>query len=1080
MTKKYKWSEKTVNCGHTKFSSLLLHFILLFFVVFGSSNLAFSQTGQDKYKFSGIVFAKSDGLPIPGVSVLIKGTSTGAISDLDGKFSLDVKSDDILILSMVGFQTTELRVDGKTSAEINLEILYNSLDDVVVIGYGNQKKGDVTGSISSIKGDEILKTQPVTIDQALQGKIAGMVVQQISGQPGGGVSLQVRGMTSFGGGSPLYVLDGIQLNIGSAGNGTNPIAGINPSEIESVNVLKDASATAIYGARGTDGVIIITTKRGKKSAPKITYEAYTGFQQLTKKLSVMDLREYATFTNERNTGIGWGWDTRPEFANPQYLGKGTDWQDELFRNAPMSNHSLSVTGGDERTQYFLSGSIYNQEGIALGSEFKRLSFRLNLDNKTTNWLKIGTNIQLVNIDENLNSSGNSNLGGVIKDALSQTPDIPVVNSDGSWGGRYNPNGWINNTVNPYAIAQINKADANRKQLYSSFYAEIELAKGLVLRNEASANFSLSSEDRFNPNYVMGLVENLNNSGSYNTSQSINTSITNYFNYTHVFANIYNLNLMLGHEAALDKSESVSGYRSHYPSNNVQVLNSGDPTTATNGGNKGHGAREAYFSRLNFGLNDKYLLTGTVRYDGNAIFSVKNQWVWSYSGAFAWKLNNEKFLSGISAINELKLRVGYGLTNKAAGRSYAYASTFSTVATGITGIAQYQTNIGNPDLKWEQTKNGTIGLDGSFLDWRINFSVDFYNKATDRLAMQASLPMYSGIAIGWSPGTFESPYINVGSMNNKGFDFRISTTNIKKKDFVWKTDLTVSRNINEVLKLNTDGAPIIGSKSRTIEGHSLGEFYGYVVEGVYANKVDFLGDPEKGIKPAARPVNSDGVMYSYGSALGSIWYGDIKFKDINGDGVITEKDQTYLGSPIPKFQLGLNNSVSYKNFDFNIFFSANYGNKVFNQMRVDGENPRMSVGNLSSLMDYAKLALIDPAGSATDVNNVYVLNPETKIQGIRNDNTNENNRTSDRYIEDGSFIKCKTISLGYTFPASWLQRVHISYLRAYVNVTNVFTITKYSGMDPEIGSWDPREAGVDYGYYPQSRVFTFGVNVSLNK
>ena len=317
------------------------------------------------------------------------------------------------------------------------------------------------------------------------------------------------------------------------------------------------------------------------------------------------------------------------------------------------------------------------------------------------------------------------------------------------------------------------------------------------------------------------------------------------------------------------------------------------------------------------------------------------------------------------------------------------------------------------------------------------------------------------------------------MDNKGFDFRISSTNIKREDLTWRTDLTVSRNFNKVLKLNNDGAPIMGNKSKTIVGRSLGEFYGYVVEGVYANPVDFLGDSEKGIDPVARPVDSNGNMYPVGSASGSIWYGDFKFKDINGDGVIDTKDQTFLGSPLPKVQLGLNNSFSYRNFDLNIFFTANYGNKIFNQIRVTGEDPLTNSGYLKDLKNYAKLGLIDPEGSATDVNNVYVINPDTKIHGNRNDRTNGNERNSDLYIEDGSFIKCKNISFGYTVPQTLTRKAHISSLRVYVNVSNAFTITKYKGMDPEIGSWDPINAGLDYGFYPQPRVFMFGLNISLN-
>lgn len=1082
MTEKFKFKDSTQSLFRPrkglKFSIVFLALSLL--VQFITPPEVFSQE-LAKHKVVGKVIGTSDNNAIPGANIRVKGTTIGTVTDMNGNFSLDVDENSVIVISYIGYVSEEISVAGKTSIEVKLVEDIANLQDVVVIGYGTKKRKDVTGAISSVTSEEIMKSQPVTIEQALQGKIAGMVVNQISGQPGGAVSVQVRGLTSFGGGQPLYVLDGVMLEgltmIGAGTKmGTNPLSGLNPSEIESIDVLKDASATAIYGSKGTDGVIIITTKRGKTSAPKITYEANVGFQQLPNKLPVMDLKEYATFLNDRSaTGIGWDWDTRAALANPQYLGKGTDWQEVLFRNAPMTNHTVSVGGGDTRTQYYVSGSYSSQEGIALGSKFDRMSIRLNLDNKTTNWLKIGTSLQLINLDNNVTASD----GEVIQKALSQTPDIALKNPDGSWGGRYDGNGWIAAVPNPVAMATINTNKVNTKQAFGNLYAEINFARGLVLRNEVSSNFSLSAQTYFSPSYQMGLMSKLTSDGSYNTSQSVYSSIKNYLTYNHLFASIYSLNAMVGHEASANKSEAVGASRTNFPSNNVTVINGGDATSAKNSGSKQQWAMESFFGRPDIGIKDKYLLTGTIRDDGSSKYSPNNRWVISYSGALAWKLNNEQFFKSISAISELKLRVGYGLTNKPGGRDYAYASTLGTVATGLTGIAQLTQNIGNPDLKWEQTKNANIGLDGALFNWRINFSIDFYDKKTDGLAMQASLPRYTGTANGWNPGALDAPWVNVGSMDNKGFDFRISSTNIKKNDLTWRTDLTVSRNFNKVLKLNTDGAPIMGSKSKTVEGRSIGDFYGYVVEGVYANPIDFLGDPDNGINPVARPVDSKGVMFPVGTASGSIWYGDYKFKDMNGDGVIDTKDQTFLGSPLPKVQLGFNNSFSYKNFDLNIFFTANYGNKVYNQLRVSGENPNTNSGYMKVLKDYARLALVDPNGSATDVNNVYVENPGTKIHGFRNDNTNGNDRISNLFVEDGSFIKCKNISLGYTVPENLIRKAHISSLRVYVNVSNAFTLTKYKGMDPEIGSWDPINAGVDYGYYPQPRVFMFGLNISLN-
>jgi len=1043
--------------------TICLQILLLLGILSGSKNLS-AQT----IKISGIIISKSNATPIPGATVALKGTSRFAITDGEGKFTIEGPTGSVLVITMIGYHKKEV-VAKTASLEVEMTETISQLEDVVIIGYGQVKRRDVTGAISSISGDELRKTQPVTFDQALQGKVAGVVAQQISGQPGGAVSLQIRGLSSFGGGSPMYVIDGIIIgSTASLGTGVNPLAGINPSEIETIDVLKDASATAIYGSQATNGVIVITTKRGRVAPPSISYDMYTGYQELPKKLPVMNLREYATFINDRNTGLGWGFDTRPQFVNPKYLGEGTNWQKELFRKAPMYNHTLSINGGDVRTQYLLSASYFNQEGIALGSNFRRISLRLNLDNKTTNWLKIGTSLQLINIKENVNSTSSN----VINTALSQTPDIAVKNEDGSWGGAYNPNGWVNSTVNPYAIALINKDQVKRNQLFGNLYAEIAFFKDLTLRNEATASYSMATEDKFNPTYTFGLVKNNTNSGYNNFSQSLFTTIRNFLTYSHVFKEKYNLNVLLGHEAQLNTNEATSAGRTNFPSNNVQVISSGDPTTATNSGTKGQSAQESYFGRINLSINDRYLFTANVRSDGSSKFAPQNRWVTTYSGAFAWKLNNENFLKSVKDINELKLRLGYGLTNNQNIRDYAYTSTLATVATGLTGIAQLTQNVGNPYVQWEKTKYANIGMDGALFNWRLNFSVDFYNRRTDGLILQIPLPLYSGTAIGYAPGSLDAPYVNVGSVNNKGFDFRISSTNIKTKNFSWKTDVTVSRNINKVIKLNTDGASLDRQYSKTAVGRSIGEFYGYVIDGgVFATKKD--------LETHALPTKN-GAPLPVGAAGGSIWYGDLKFKDLNGDGVINERDQTYLGSPIPKYQIGFNNTFSYKNVDLNIFFAANIGNKVFNQLRVNGEYPGTSFGYLRALMDHANLTLIDPAGSSTDINNIKVTNPETKIPGIRNDNTNDNNRNSDKFVENASFLRCKNISLGYALPERLISKVNIKYLRVYFNVSNAFLITKYKGMDPEIGSWDPLSAGVDGGYYPQPRVYTIGANIKLTK
>jgi len=1040
--------------------------ILLVFLF--ASNNSYAQT-----KISGTVVNQQTLAPVSGATITVKKTKRFAIANDNGRFSIEAAMGEVLVITAVGYEKTEVKV---ASAEINIQLqqAINQMEDVVVIGYGKVKRKDATGGISSISGAELRKTQPTTFDQALQGKVAGVMVQQISGQPGGGVSIQIHGISSISGSnSPLYVIDGVIIPpTNDPGNGSNPLNTINPSEIESIDVLKDASATAIYGSQATNGVIVITTKRGSVAAPQISYEGYYGYQQIPKRLPTVNLQQLATFLNER--AAVWGFDARPEYANPKYLGTGTNWQDELFRNAPMQNHSITINGGDVRTQYLLSLAYFGQDGIALGSKFQRYSMRLNLDNKTTDWLKIGTSLQLANVVENVVSGGTS-ASGVISDALRLTPDIPVKNVDGTWGGVTNTSGWVQPVANPVAMALINKNMNYRYQIFGNVYAEIKFTKELTLRNEVSGNFDFSRNEGFNPQTTFGKYTTPNpTTSSYSAGQGFYTVIRNYITYNKNFGTKNNLNVFAGHEANLSKSSNVSASRSDFPSNNVQAISSGDPSTARNGGGYGQGSSESYFGRINYNWLDRYLFTVNLRNDGSDKFPAYNRWAFSYSGAFAWKINNEKFLENIKAIKELKLRLGYGLTNNQGIPGNTYVTQLSTGANGLSGTAQFQSNLANPNVKWEQTKNTNIGLDGTFFNWRLNFSVDVYNRHTDGLLLKVPFPAYSGTTTGYSPGAMQAPYVNVGSMNNKGIDIRVGSTNIRNKYFTWKTDVTVSRNINKVLYLGAggDGASLVSGNSKTVVGQPIGSFYGYMYDGIFATADDF--------KNHALPADQSGTPRPINRAGGGIWYGDRMFKDLNGDGIIDTRDQTFLGSPLPKFQFGFNNSFNYKNFDLNIFFSGSVGNKVFNQLPVNQTNPLNNTNYFTKVLNYAKTALINPDGDPNNVNNVYVVNPTTTIVSLRNDNTNENGRFSSLFLEDASFVRCKNITLGYTLPQTILAKAHIYSLRVYANVSNAFIITKYSGMDPEVGSWNPLQAGYDGGYYPQSRVFTFGVNVKLTK
>lgn len=1038
--------------------------------------LSFSSYAQTK-RVTGTVTDAEDHTVIPGTVVTIKGTHNSSPTDIKGTYSIQAKEGDVLVFKFVGFEPQDIMVGKANIINVVLSMVNKNLNEVVVIGYGTKSRGDLTGSVSSVKADDIVQTHPTTIDQALQGKVPGVVVQQVSGQPGGDVSIQIRGVGSLSSPTtpPLYVIDGMQIPPSAQspipGNGTNPLSSIDPSEIASIDILKDASATAIYGSQAANGVVVITTKRGVSGPPVISYDGYAGWQALPKYYSVMNLQEYATFMNQKSAIIGY--DLRPQFANPQYLGVGTDWQKALFRTAPMQNHNVAISGGDARTKYYLSGTYFSQTGIALGSDFTRTSIKLNLDNKTTDWLKIGTSLQMAHVNENVTTSNT----GVILQALSQTPDVEVVNPDGTWGGN-DPNIYGAYGANPFALASIVKDLKSRYQLLGNAYAEIQFTKDISLRNEVSGNFDFATEDYFNPSYTMGAYIKSSNSATYTSAQNFYYSFTNYLNYSHYFQSKIYLSATAGHESQLLTNQSVSAIRSNFASNNVTAINSGDPTSALNTGVKGNGALEAYFGRLNITYDDRYLLTGTIRHDGSSKFAPDERWNTSYSGALGWKISHEKFMKDFKPVNDLKLRLGYGLVNNQNISEYAYGSTLTTVATGLSGNSQLTATTGNPDIHWETTKEFNLGLDASILNNRVEFSVDAYSRKTNGLLLSDILPYYSGTVPvgGYSPGTIQAPYINVGSVSNKGFEFSLTTINVKAKSFNWRTNVTFSRNQNKILELNSQSSTLLGyagstAITKSVVGRSIGDFYGYQTLGIYKNAADFAK------YPALRQNGSGAIPITPGS--GGVWIGDVIFKDQNGDGKIDESDQTYLGSPLPKFQYGINNTFNFKNFDLTVFMTGDYGNKIFNQLKVNAENPNQNFGYFKSVSNYARIGLINPAGSTSDINNVYITNPSTNIVRISQSSGNENQAFSDKYVEDGSFLKCKSIALGYNFPQTILSKIHLRSLRIYGNVTNVFTITKYSGYDPEIGSWNPFAAGVDNGYYAQPRVFSIGANISLN-
>ncbi len=1024
------------------------------------------------------------GEPTIGATVREKGTQNATVTDIDGNFSLKVQSAQAtLSVSYVGFQDMEVKLSGRTNVTIDLKQDAQLMDELVVVGYGVMKRSDLTGSVSSIDEKAIKQGVNTSLEQAMQGRIAGVQVTQNSGAPGGGISVQIRGINSLSGNEPLYVIDGIAVS-GNTDDNSSVLASINPSDITNIEVLKDASATAIYGSRASNGVVLITTKRGEDGKAKIQYEGYIGWQQLPKQLDVMDLYEYADFYNARAEVRGWG--SNDTYLDPTLLTKGTNWQDELYRTAFMHNHTVNISGGNKDMNYSLSGGYLDQDGIGIGSGFTRASFRTNIDTNITDWLQVGFNTAYSNTKQ-ITTFDDSN---VISTALNQLPDMAVRNPDGSYAVPQT-NDFATYYSNPIFEAEMKENKSNNYQLDYNVFANIKPIKGLNIRIEYGGNRGWYNTYYFVPEYTYGSIQ-VESQSTRTKNLSKYNSFKQYATYDFDVMKANHFQIMLGHEAQWGNWESLSGTRKGYISDVLHSLNVGDSSTSTNSGDDGtEWAIESYFGRLNYNLLDRYLLTATLRTDGSSSFGTDNRWGWFPSAAVAWRANNEKFLKNVEWLSNLKLRVGWGLVGNQSSGSYAYGAVMSNVSTAW-GTGYYPGNFANSSLKWESTKAWNAGLDISLFNNRVELIIDAYLKNTDNLLMQAALPSYV-INNDWQGMT--APWVNTGSIRNKGIELTLNTVNIDKKDWQWRTGITFSLNRNELTGLNSEGSTIsgtIGSETYTLSeiGGPVGRFYGYKVIGMYTQESDFYQKNSKGEYlldangdkvPVARPVDSEGALQPI--AQNGIWVGDYIFEDINGDGQITEADRTYIGDPNPDFTFGMNNVITWKDFELSFFFNGSVGGDVYNLVKQEHTNTD-NYGNMMSMVSkYARIALIDPNGSATDISNVYVSNAgSAAVQRISaaGSTLNDNNRVSDRFVENGSYLRLKTISFAWNLPRKWLKPINIEWVQIYANIQNLFTIAGYDGYDPEVGAYGQSVLlqGIDYYRYPSQRIYTFGLKVKF--
>jgi TonB-linked SusC/RagA family outer membrane protein len=1005
------------------------------------------------------------GEALPGVTVLVKGTTTGTSTGADGSFSLSVPENSTLVFSSIGYKNQELAITGATSTiAIRMSDDAQSLNEVVVVGYGTQTRQDLSTSVASV-GSAALARQPVAgFDQALQGQAPGVQVTAPSGAPGAGINVRVRGNASLSlNGSPLYVIDGVpvlpdyQQEIAVGNQRLNPLNTINPNDIESIDVLKDGAAAAIYGVRAANGVVVITTKRGKVGQAQVSLNVYYGKQYLRKKLDVLNSAQFAQQYNETVANFN-AQQSDPNniqaipFPNlnnlPPY---DTDWQDEVYRPASLQNYQLSISGGTEKTRYYVAGGYFNQQGISQNSGFDRFNFKINLEQTVSDRFRLGTNLNLSRTHNNGSVRSELALGnsGTVLGALSQIPTVPVRNPDGTYG--VNP---LNQSDNPVGDLLETSNQAIVYQAIGNVFGEFDILKNLRVRSSLGLDFRTQTENQFiSRNYPGTTNADASTRGSARTAtnQQVIWLLENTLTYNPTLGDRHHLTLLAGQSMQASNRFTSGAETRGFVSNAVPYLNFGASVVGIPGSYNDEWALLSYFGRANYDFDGKYLFSASLRADGTSRFTDKYRFGYFPAVSAAWRISKESFFPQSGAISDLKLRASFGANGNQEIYAYQRFSRYSggrnyqgggsTIVGGIT-----QTDIGNNDLRWETTYQYNGGLDLSLLDNRLTFTFDIYDKQTKDLLLAVPIPQSTGV-------DNLSVTQNIGKIQNRGIEIGLVTTNVQAKDngFGWTTNFNVSGNRNKILDLgqqvNEQGAStprnIIYSNSISQVGQPLGAFYGYTTQGIVQSNAEGQNLPsQNGSKPLA---------------------GDIRFADLNGDGVINDADRSIIGNPNPKLFAGVTNNFSYKGVEVSVFFQGSFGNDIYNQTRQIIESQS------------------DPLNQSTRVLNHWTpTNTNTDIpRPVRND-PNGNNRFSNRWVEDGSYVRLKNLTVAYNFPTTLTKHAAIQNLRLYVTGQNLITWTNYLGYDPEVSA-DPFSStafGRDYGVYPQSRTYTIGLNANF--
>lgn len=1005
---------KISSLNRAKWALLLIFLVTPFLMV--------AQTG--KIKLSGKVVDETN-KPLPGATITLKKSTQSVVTDFDGKFDFLVpQQNSVLVVSYLGYNTKEVTTNGIGFIEIKLKQESETLNNVVVIGYGQVKSKDLTGSISTIKLTDISKQPVANIGDAIQGRAAGVQVIT-SGKPGDNPTFRIRGTGTIGNNDPLIVVDGMPLN-----GGLNQV---NMNDIESLQVLKDASSTAIYGSRGANGVVIITTKRGAIGKSILSVDVSSGISEATDVLQVLDASQFASLHNDilNNAGLT----PNPAFQNPTSLGAGTNWVDAFFKKGVQNNYTLAYSSGNEKSKIYTSLNVFDQKGIILNTDYKRYNFQFNSDTKVSENLKFGNSIKF---NHDVKSQGEYS----IQNAILSLPTQPIYRDNGNFSGPIGQAIYSGDVDNPIGKATIIDNSIKGYNVQGSLFGELTFLKDFKFKTILGGEANFWKNRTWAPTYKWDTKVGQNAFLSETSNQSITLLWDNTLTYQKKFDNGINITGIVGSSAQQNKFEYISGSIQSFPSESTQTLNNGLNQPSLHG----TGSEWAIFStfaRANFDYKSRYYATATVRRDGSSRFGTGNKYGTFPSGSLAWRISNEKFFKSKS-IDDLKLRLGYGITGNQEIGNYSFSSNYNTYLYNFNGAyvsAAIPTVLPNSNVKWESQEQYNVGLDASFFNQRVNMTLDAYIKNTNDMLVPQSVPVTSGYS------DIYVPYINAGKIQNKGIELVINTKNIQRDKFTWSTDFVFSLNRNKVLDLNRDAPLVTGglglnyNVSRIQEGYPINVFYGFVQDGIFQTQDD---------------VNTHAVQVQGTTSGNSTSSGDIRFKDLNNDGLITDADRTFIGNPNPDFSASLNNTFTYGNFNLSVYLQGVYGNDIFNANRLYTEAMSITTNQSTAVLE----RWTAPGTSNSMPRAVY-------------GDPNNNNRASSRYIEDGSYIRVKNVTLSYNIPNNLFGKKVFDNARIYVSGQNLFTFTKYTGFDPEVST-----NGIDNNIYPVTRIVSLGLNVGF--